>query len=91
MKDFNYRLIARLTGTLLMLMAVALALPTAVSLYLHDGAHYALLLSAATTGAFGLMLRYLPGRNAMYVMRERESFWITSIIWITIPLFGTLP
>lgn len=72
-------------------MAVSLALPLAVSLHLHDGAHYPLLLSAMIIGATGLLIRFLPGRNAVFVMGERESFWITSLIWLVIPLLGTLP
>ena len=91
MKGFNYRLIARLTGTLVILMAAAMALPLAVSLYMHDGAHFAIALSALVIGAIGLMLRFLAGRNAEYTMGERESFWITSIIWLVIPTLGTLP
>ena len=72
-------------------MAAALVLPLAVSLHLHDGAHHALLLSSMVTCSIGLLLRLLPGRNAEFYMGERESFWITSLIWLIIPMLGTLP
>lgn len=81
----------RLTGTLLVTMTAAMALPLALSLYLHDGAHHALLLSAAIMGIAGLALRLIPGRNAEFTIRSRESFWITAVVWLTVPLFSTLP
>ncbi len=88
---FNYRLIARLTGTMFLVLAAAMLLPVAVSLIVHDGTHFALLLSAAVMAAMGLTLRYLVGRRAVYQMHEHESFWTTALIWLTVPFFGSLP
>ena len=91
MKGFNYRLLARITGTLLLVLAVAMLLPVGVSLHCCDGSQYALLMSSVLMAAVGLLLRNMLGRRAEYVLRERESFWITAVVWLVIPLCGMLP
>lgn len=87
----NYRLVARLTGLLLLIMAVAMVAPLAVSLHYRDGAQFALLLAAVIMAAVGLLLRNIVGRGATYELHERESFWITSMVWLIVPLGGALP
>lgn len=91
MRKLNYRLVARLAGLLTLTMAGGMLLPIAASFYYADGAQYALILAALLMGAVGLFLRNIAGRNATYDLRERESFWITSVVWITVPLCGALP
>jgi trk system potassium uptake protein TrkH len=88
---FNYRLIARLAGNLLILMAVAMVLPIAVSLHYRDGAQYGLVMSATVIVAAGLLLRNFAGRNATYDLHARESYWITAVMWLLVPLAGALP
>lgn len=88
---FNYRLIARLAGTLLILMAVAMVLPLAVSLHYHDGAQYGIVMSALAIVALGLLLRNIAGRHATYDLHAKESFWITAVMWLVVPLAGALP
>lgn len=91
MRHLNYRLVARLTGLLLLVMAVAMTAPLAVSLLYRDGAWPGLLLSAVAMAAVGLMLRNGLGRHASYDLHERESFWITSMVWLAVPIGGALP
>ncbi|MBP3762649.1 MAG: TrkH family potassium uptake protein [Bacteroidales bacterium] len=91
MRRFNYRLLARLTGILLLVMAAAMLAPLAASLYYADGALWPLLLAAATLATIGLLLRNGIGRKATYELHERESFWVTSLVWIAVPLGGALP
>lgn len=91
MRHFNYRLVARLTGLLLLIMAAAMVAPLAASLYYRDGAQYALLLAAVSMTAAGLLLHNIVGRRATYELHERESFWITSMVWLIVPLGGALP
>ncbi len=91
MAGFNYRLLARLTGRLLLVLAVAMLLPLALSLHFRDGAQFALLMSSVLMGALGLLLRNILGRRAEYVLREVESFWITAVVWLVIPFAGMLP
>ena len=87
----NYRLVARLTGMLLLLLAAAMVLPVAVSLYYRDGAQYGLLLSMAVMAVAGLLFRNVAGRSASFELHERESYWITAVIWIVVPLIGSVP
>lgn len=72
-------------------MAAAMVAPLAASLYYRDGAHYALLLAAVSMAAVGLLLRNLVGRHATSELHERESFWLTSMVWLLVPLGGALP
>ena len=90
-RKFNFKLIARLAGMLLVILSCAMVFPIAVSLYYHDGAQYDLLLSGVIILLLGLLLRNIFGHNASYELHEKESFWITSIIWLLVPLTGSLP
>lgn len=76
---------------LLLVMALAMGFPVVVSLHYGDGAQYALGFSALMLLAIGLLLRNIVGRNASYGLRERESFWITAVAWLVVPLAGALP
>lgn len=91
LRKFNFRLIAHLTGILLTYMAAAMALPLAVSIYYRDGMQFALVVSAMLILMAGLFFRNILGRKREYDLKENESYWVTVIIWIVIPLAGTLP
>ena len=91
LREFNFRLIARLTGMMLIYMAISMVLPLAVSLYTRDGAQFALVVSALIILMLGLFLRNFPGREVEYELKENESYWVTIIVWLAIPLCGTLP
>ena len=91
MRKLNYRLVARLAGLLTLTMAGGMVLPVAASFYYGDGAQYALIFAALLMTAVGLFLRNLVGRHATYDLRERESFWITSVVWITVPPGCAMP
>ena len=82
---------ARITGMMLIVLALGLTFPIAVSLYTADGAQFALTLSALSILAVGLLLRNIVGRGAQYDLREKESIWLTVTIWLLIPLCGALP
>ena len=88
---FNFRLVARLLGMLLIIMALSMTVPVAVSLYYADGAQFGLALSALLILMLGLLLRNFFGVNARFDLNEKESFLFTAIIWIVVPLMGALP
>ena len=90
-RKFNIKLIFRLMGVLLLYHALGMALPLAVSLYSHDGAQFALAMAAVGILIPGLFFRNILGRNPTYDIEENESYWVTTITWLTIPLSGTLP
>lgn len=75
----------------MLVMAALMMLPLAVSLVAHDGAQLPLALSAVLMAVAGLLLRNVAGRHATYELHERESFWITAVVWLLVPLFGALP
>lgn len=91
LRRFNFRLIARLLGIMLLIVAVSMALPTVLSAVWDDGALNGLLLALGITLLVGLLLRNVCGRQARYELHEQESFWITSLLWIVVPLAGSLP
>lgn len=91
LRKFNFRLIARLMGVLLIYLSLSMALPLLVSLYSRDGAQFALAVSAIMILMLGLFLRNIVGRDAVFELHEQESFWITVAIWVVIPMCGTLP
>lgn len=88
---FNFRLIARLLGMLLIILAASMSVPVVVSLYYGDGSQFGLMLSGLVILMLGLFLRNFLGINASYELHEKESFWVTAIIWIVVPLMGALP
>ena len=91
LRKFNFRLIAHLTGILLTYLAAAMVLPLAVSIYFRDGMQFALVVSAMLILTAGLFFRNILGRNREYDLKENESYWVTFIIWLVIPMAGTLP
>lgn len=91
MARFNYRLVARLLGMLLIIMACSMVVPVLVSLFYADGSQFGLMLSALLMLIMGLFLRNFVGIKSSYELRVKESFWITAIIWIVVPLAGALP
>ncbi len=90
-RHFNFRLVARLLGMLLIILAASMTVPIVVSLYYGDGSQFGLVLSGVLILMLGLLLRNFLGVGASYELYEKESFWITAIIWIAVPLAGALP
>ena len=90
-RRFNFKLIGRLTGILLIIMACAMSLPVAISIFYRDGAQFDLILSALAILLAGLFLRNFAGHGCTYELHEKESFWITAVIWLMVPLLGTIP
>ena len=90
-RKFNLPLIFRLTGVLLLYHALSLLLPLAVSIYYSDGVQFSLVMSAMLMFIPGLFFRNILGRNPAYDLKENESYWVTTIVWLTIPLSGALP
>ena len=91
LRKFNFRLITHLTGILLTYLAASMVLPLAVSIYFRDGMQFAIVVSALIILMAGLFFRNILGRNREYDLKENESYWVTVIIWLVIPLGGTLP
>lgn len=78
-------------GLLLFVELAAMVLPLVVSLVEGDGMVSAYAMSMAVMFAAGLLCFGLRGRGKVSVIHERESFFITSLLWIVLPLAGALP
>ncbi len=90
-RKFNFRLIARLSGTLLTVMGASMLLPIWVSWYYRDGEQFDLILAAVLILAVGLLFRNVFGNKAQYELHEKESFWVTALSWIAVPFVGSFP
>ena len=87
----NARLLFRVLGMLLIIMAVAMMLPVAISIYYADGSQFGLTLAAACILAIGLFMRNFAGAGASNELHARDAVWFTVTIWTVIPLMGALP
>lgn len=87
----NIRLLFRTLGMLLVIMAVSMLFPVAVSVYYGDGSQYGLMLAAFCILVVGLFLRNFIGAGASNEVHARDGVWFTVVIWIVVPLMGALP
>ncbi len=83
----NIKLVLKLVGRVLLLEAVALALPLAVAL-LYRETPVPFLLSIAIVAAVGFGLSALPAQPKFFT---REGFATVGLIWICTGLVGALP
>ena len=91
MRRFNWKLIAQVTGVLLLYLATGLLLPLVLSIYERDGMQFAFAVSGMLILMAGLFLRNMVGGKAEYRLRQDESYWLTVAAWVVMPLFGALP
>lgn len=85
----NYRMIARLMGSIILILAAFMLPPVLVALIYGESSgiwFLATILPAAVLG-FGLT-RLRPRNRAMYA---KEGFVVTALAWITISLIGAVP
>ena len=83
-------MIASLTGTLLIIVAMMMGISLFWSFYYGDD-WLALAMSAIITGAGGFMLRLFNYNNSNKEVRKRDGFLIVALGWIAMSLFGSLP
>lgn len=88
---FNFRLMSRLTGMMLVYLSVGMLLPLAVSVHCRDGMQFALIVSGLLILMAGLFLRNMLGGRVDYDLRENESYLFTMAVWLAIPVCGALP
>lgn len=91
LRRFNFRLVARLVGMLMVVMAVSMVLPFIVSVIYRDGAQFDLMISGVLILSTGLILMNIVGNGAEYELHEKESFWITGLAWLLVPIIGAIP
>lgn len=90
MGQLNLKMIAALTGTLLMLVGCMMALSLLWAL-VYGEPLAPLLISAVVTGLVGFGLRSLNRKNSNREVKKRDGFLIVAAGWLGMSLFGTLP
>ncbi|WP_086934379.1 TrkH family potassium uptake protein [Agarilytica rhodophyticola] len=86
----HYSIIFKVLGLLLMLFSLTMAPPIFVSFIYHDGTSAAFFLAFAITFITGLTA-WFPVHKIKQDMRTKDGFLITSLFWIVLALFGSLP
>ncbi len=82
--------ISKVLGLLLMVFSLTLAPPVMVSFWYQDNAEFSFILAFAITLATGLLL-WFPVIRTKRDLRTRDGFLITSLFWVVLALFGSLP
>jgi trk system potassium uptake protein TrkH len=88
-KDFNFKLIFRFFGVLLLVEATALLLTSLVAIYYNEDPRWMLL-----SGVIGLtsgILAIVYGRNASPVIGRREGSLVVTMVWVLFSVVGMLP
>ena len=83
----NFRLVFRVTGKTLMVLAASMLLPLLVCLlYREDPVPF--LLAIAITGAVGFLLSLIRSNDHFF---PREGFFAVALIWLLVGACGALP
>ena len=83
----NFRLVFRVTGKTLMVLAASMLLPLLVCLlYREDPVPF--LLAIAITGAAGFLLSLIRSNDHFF---PREGFFAVALIWLLVGVCGALP
>lgn len=89
-KDFNFRLIFRFFGVLLLVETVALLSAALVALFYKENDGYYFLITAGIAFTMGVA-GVLTGRGATPMIDRREGSLVVTFIWIVFSFFGLLP
>lgn len=85
----DFKLILRIVGAFTLIMGFALILPIPIALAYNESNVWVYLLSSGFAFLIGGLL-YLIFKPADEV-RPREAFFIVSVTWIVLSLFGSTP
>lgn len=86
----NVRLIARLTGTLLLIESVAFAVCLAMSVIYRDSDIAAFAISLIVAVSLGLLLRRFS-RGGERILSRYDSFVIVTVAWLASTIVGAMP
>ncbi|MDD2285874.1 MAG: TrkH family potassium uptake protein [Paludibacter sp.] len=89
-KEFNFRLIFRFFGTLLLLETVALLSAALVALLYREYDGFYFLITAGITFITGIV-GVLVGLRAIPMIDRREGSLVVTLIWVVFSFFGLLP
>ena len=89
-KTFNWKIVSRTYGALLLIESLFMAVPTVASYLYGDADGGAFAVSTLITLIAGVIAMRV-GRNAQRRVSEREGYLIVALVWIVFSLFGMLP
>ena len=87
----NYKKLGKILGKILILEAILMLAPFAVSIIYSEGATniLAFAIPIAISAILGILLQLpKPSRNTLY---QKEGFALTAMVWIFMTLIGALP
>ncbi len=87
----SYRKIGKILGKIMILEALLMLAPLAVSFFYRESLIYklAFVIPSAVLAIAGLLLQLLkPRRNTLY---QKEGFALTALVWVVMALFGAVP
>lgn len=87
---FNIRPLAFILGSVLSKLAFFMWLPTLLALFGQGAGFEEFLLATLLTHATALLL-WLLGRNTKVHLRVKEMFLLTTLVWLSVCIFGALP
>lgn len=90
MHTFNVKMIASLSGTLLLIIASMMALSMGFCFY-YDEPWQPLAISAGITAFCGFLLRIFNRHPNDREVRKRDGFLIVTAGWVSMSIFGCLP
>lgn len=89
-KTFNWKIVIRTYGALLLIESLFMLIPTVVGYLYHDPDSASFAISTLITLIAGaIAMRW--GRNAPRRVSEREGYLIVALVWIVFSAFGMLP
>lgn len=89
--NFNFRLIAAMLGTLLIIMGLFMLTSIGWSLHYEEPSWRAFVYSGAIAIAAGIFLRFLNRNNDQKEVKKRDGYLIVTLGWLSMSIFGALP
>ncbi len=87
----NHKVIANVTGGLIIITGVLMSLSIPISYFFDGTALQPIIISSSITIAVGVLLKIFTRDHSNDEIKKREGFLIVAIGWIMMALFGSLP
>lgn len=89
--SFNYKVIFKILGILLVLNGAFMILCIPFSLYYGEGDLMALLISSLVTAGTGGLMLFITRKSANKELRKRDGYLVVTGGWLIMSFFGSLP
>jgi trk system potassium uptake protein len=88
---FNYKVILKVIGTLLIINGAFMLTCIPFSLYFSEGDLKPILLSSFITSIVGFALWFMTKNNQSNELRKKDGYLIVTLGWLSMSFFGSLP